>query len=130
MYSKKLSKNRKGQGLSLTVIIVAALALVVMVVLIAIFTGRFAIFQKQVGGEAKAELQAMQAFYGRCQPDSGTEATFLASYTTGTKLDDLQEAAQAQGDAKDAFQEQISTCSGYSDDSSCSDDDSCKWSKR
>ena len=40
--------NKKAQGISINVIIIAAIALIVLVVLVAIFTGRLAIFSKEV----------------------------------------------------------------------------------
>jgi len=40
--------KKRGQGLSITTIIVAAIALVVLVVLIAVFAGRFSIFDRGV----------------------------------------------------------------------------------
>ncbi len=43
--------NKRGQGLPLNIIIVAIIVLVVLVVLVAIFTGRIAIFERQVGAE-------------------------------------------------------------------------------
>jgi hypothetical protein len=45
--------NKKAQGISIDVIIVAAIALIVLVVLIAIFTGRFAIFGQKVAETGK-----------------------------------------------------------------------------
>lgn len=46
--------NKKGQGISITVIIVAAIALVVLVVLIVMFVGRIGIFGAKVGEVTEA----------------------------------------------------------------------------
>jgi hypothetical protein len=119
--------NKKGQGLSLNVIIVAALALIVLVVLVAVFTGRIAIFQDSIGGEAKSELNALKSFYGRCHPGALAEATFITDYTTAGKLDNLQEAAQGKALSKGVFQSEIDNCRNFADKSSC-DSGGCGWS--
>ena len=120
-------KSKKGQGLSLNVIIVAALALIVLVVLVAIFTGRFAIFQNQIGGEAKSELQAMKAFYGECHPDSASEAKFQIDYSAALDLDDTQESELKKAEVKSEFESVVGSCRGITSKDSCNDDDSCKW---
>ena len=47
--------NKKAQGLSVNVVIVAAIALIILVVLIAIFAGRFAIFNRGVDEATSCE---------------------------------------------------------------------------
>ncbi|MCK4589216.1 MAG: hypothetical protein KAT77_02150 [Nanoarchaeota archaeon] len=89
--------KRRGQGLSITTIIVAAIALVVLVILIAIFTGRIALFQRGVGETgACAGLITCSDFQSAndcegvgCTWDpqntpscSGTANRFCVSYTT------------------------------------------------
>ena len=124
MFKKKLS--RKGQGLSLNVIIVAAIALIVLVVLIMVFTGRIAIFENQVGGEARSELRAMEVFYGDCHPGSLAETNFMVAYTPASDSDDTLEAAQNKAQAKDDFSRLISECKSHTDKDSCQDSD-CQW---
>jgi len=119
--------DKKGQGLSLNVIIVAAIALVVLVVLISIFVGRFGIFQGQLGGEAKAEIQSMQAFYGDCHPNSVAESDLNNAYIAADKLTDTTQKDQAKAQAKAAFQNDVNRCKTYSDKASCDDDDHCAW---
>lgn len=89
--------KRRGQGLSITTIIVAAIALVVLVILIAIFTGRIAIFQKGVSqtGACSGTIECNQfTDANSCEgvgcswnPDSapscsGSANKFCVSYTT------------------------------------------------
>jgi len=120
-------QGKKGQGLSLNVIIVAAIALIVLVVLIAIFTGRLGIFQSQLGGEAKAEIQSMQAFYGDCHPNSVAESELNNAYNAADKLTDTTQKAQAKAEAKAAFQSDVNRCKTYSDKANCDNDDHCAW---
>ena len=47
--------NNKAQGLSMNVIIVAAIALLVLVVIVAIFSGRMGIFNRDLTDQAKNE---------------------------------------------------------------------------
>ncbi len=73
--------KRRGQGLSITTIIVAAIALIVLVILIAIFTGRIAIFNRGIGEEANAELARVKINYGDCHPSTRAEGIFLKGYS-------------------------------------------------
>ena len=60
---------KKGQGISLNVIIIAAIALIVLVVLIAIFTGRLNVFNRELGQVSDAEVFRVQAMSdSRCVP--------------------------------------------------------------
>jgi hypothetical protein len=122
-----VSSNRRGQGLSLNVIIVAALALIVLVVLIAVFTGRLGLFQKQLGGEAKAELDGMRAFYGPCKPSAGAEAVFGVTYEAAAKLESIQEQASGKAEAKSEFDSILSSCKSFSDRDSCEGESDCSW---
>ena len=119
--------NKKGQGLSLNVIIIAAIALVVLVVLIAIFAGKSGDFATSIGGEAKGELRAMNAFYGDCHPNAKAEVEFGTAYNDAAELDNAAEAETGKAQAKELLQDEIGRCNSYSDKETCDDDDNCKW---
>ena len=68
---------KKAQGLPLNVIIIAAVALIVLVVLVAIFTGRLAIFGRGISEEAQIELARLKLSYGDCHPETAAERAFL-----------------------------------------------------
>lgn len=118
--------NKKGQGLSLDVIIIAAIALVVLVLLVAIFTGRIAIFQKLLGTEANTELNALKAFYGKCHPSSAAESTFESAYNAADALDDVAAEAQDKAEAKAELQAEINRCNVFATKEECGVD--CRWS--
>lgn len=79
--------KRKGQGLSITTIIVAAIALIVLVILIAIFTGRIAVFQRGISEEANAELARVKINYGDCHPSASAEGIFLKGFSAANDED-------------------------------------------
>lgn len=61
------SKNKSGQGLSITTIVAFALALIVLVIISMIFIG-----QSNKGGET---LSSCETFSGRCFSQSDTDVT-------------------------------------------------------
>lgn len=117
-----LLQNKKGQGLSLTVIIVAALALIVLVVLVAIFIGRIGAFGEDVGKEGTKELAVLQISYGQCHPGAGDEAVFLSAMETA--VGDSVAEAQAQ----EELQSEITRCKsqGAEDQTEC-ESYGCSW---
>jgi len=61
--------DKKGQGLSLTVIIVAAIALIVLVVLVMIFTGKIGGWGSNVDEASDVgEITELRLTYGDCAP--------------------------------------------------------------
>jgi hypothetical protein len=112
--------SKKGQGLSLNVIIVAALALIVLVVLIVVFTGRLAIFEREVGAEGDTELVKMRIKYGDCQPTEAEEQRFRDDYL-------LADTSVGKADAKDVFNTQIRECKSLSTADSCGSSGQCTW---
>lgn len=126
----RLRLSRKGQGISLNAIVIAALALVVLVVLIMVFTGRIGIFQSQIGGEAKAELQAMKALYGDCHPTAGQEGTFTAGYGDTLRDSALSETDKEQALAghKQTLMSHVNRCNEFVSQSDCSAaSPGCSW---
>ena len=113
--------NKKGQGLSLTVIIVAALALIVLVVLVAIFVGRIGIFNEGVGDEAQADLARAKISYGNCHPTASYERGFINS------MDAAGDDEESQDLAYDEFVDEISKCKAESSDQGLCESSSCSW---
>ena len=101
--------NKKAQGLSLTTIIVAAVGLIVLVILVAIFTGRMAMFGVGVSKAARTELAALQLDYGKCRPSRGMESLFMGA------LDDAEDSV-AKAEATNKFERAISSCKSQTED--------------
>ena len=112
--------NKRGQGLPLNIIIVAIIVLVVLVVLVAIFTGRIAIFERQVGEQAPTDLIALRVTYGTCQPNANAEHTFLTASSQAT--DD-----QAKATARSSLQTVISSCKTQATQNDCLAIANCVW---
>lgn len=121
---KNILNNRKGQGLSLTVIIVAALALVVLVVLIAIFLGRMGSFGGEVSKPGTATLSTLQITYGSCQPGISDESAFLDSYKMAEDTKDASVKDQAYSELKS----RIKDCKAESQDEANCISYGCTWS--
>ena len=121
-----MPSDKRGQGMSLNVVIIAALALIVLVVLVMIFTGRIAIFERGVGSEAKAELQALKTFYGECHPSAFEETAFITRYTEAAAEDNVEEANIGKTEAKSDFQNEINNCKSYGGKSLCESSE-CDW---
>ncbi len=113
--------NKKGQGLSLTVIIVAALALIVLVVLVAIFVGRIGIFNEGLGDEAQAELVSAQVNYGTCHPTPSFERGFISSMEAAGSDEEAQDLAL------DELSSEISRCKSQSSDQVVCESSDCAW---
>lgn len=111
--------NKSGQGLSLNTIIIAVLALIVLVVLVMIFTGRIAIFEREVSREGQSELVKMRIQYGECRPGTVQENSFLASYTKAESSEDKELT-------KATFKEEIDRCRGSSTKDNCQSA-GCNW---
>jgi len=101
--------NKKAQGLSLTTIIVAAVGLIVLVILVAIFTGRMALFGIGISKAARTELAALKLDYGQCHPSRGMESIFM------NELDDTEEEI-AKAEVTNKFERAISSCKSQSED--------------
>jgi hypothetical protein len=112
--------NKKGQGLSLTVIIVAALALIVLVVLVAIFVGRIGIFNEGVGNEGQAQLVSAQVLYGACHPTASFERGFINSMDAA--VDD-----ESRDIASDELSDEISRCTSQNSDQGLCESADCAW---
>ena len=118
----KIRQNKKGQGLSLTVIIVAALALIVLVVLVAICVGRIGIFNEGVGTEAQSDLAKAKIGYGTCHPSASYERGFINS------MEASSEDQESQDLAYDELIEEISRCKAESSDEGLCQSSGCSWS--
>lgn len=115
-----LFANKKGQGLSLTVIIVAALALIVLVVLVAIFLGRIGTFGEGVSKAGQADLLELKVSYGTCHPAKAQETVFLNAYAAAEGLDDLTAQQEEKDAAYQDLSSEISRCkSAASDEANC-----------
>jgi hypothetical protein len=120
--------NKKGQGLSLSVIIIAAIALVVLVVLIVIFTGRAGDFDKKVNNEAKQELTVLKTFYSTCHPGPLQESKFILDYSKALIGDSEEAQLQDKAKAKADYQKIIDKCTNAgSFEDTCTSTD-CVWS--
>lgn len=100
------SIRKKGQGMPLNTIIIAIIVLVVLVVLVAIFTGRIAIFDKDVTKQARTDLIAARITYGACHPDATAEQEFVTRLASARQNND---PAQEAG-AKAWLQERVASC--------------------
>lgn len=107
---RKRSFQTKAQGLSLTTIIVAAVGLIVLVILVAIFTGRMALFGVGVSKAARTELATLQLDYGQCRPSRGMESLFMGA------LDDAEDNV-AKAEVTNKFERAISSCKAQTTDS-------------
>ena len=58
--------RKKGQGLPLSVIIIAAIAILVLVVLIAVFTGRIAIFGEEIEAQTTICCEQKNVAANKC----------------------------------------------------------------
>ncbi len=103
--------KKRAQGLSLTTIIVAAVGLIVLVILVAIFTGRMALFGLGVSKAARTELVTMKLDYEQCHPSRGMENIFL------TTLNKAEEAEK--GIVINAFERAISSCASQRNKDGC-----------
>jgi len=72
-------KKRRAQGLSFTVIVVAALVLIVLVVILAVFTGNFGKFTKDI------ESCALKG--GNCKPTQCAENEQTIDATCPSKIE-------------------------------------------
>ena len=114
--------SKRGQGLPLNVIIIAMISLVVLVILILIFTGRIALFERGLGGEAEQELQTMKATYGECHPNAAVEREFLSAYK------EAGEDESAQSEAITLLQSAVGTCDNFNTETDCvSSGNKCAW---
>lgn len=120
---KNILNNRKGQGLSLTVIIVAALALVVLVVLIAIFLGRMGSFGEDVSKAGTGTLSTLQITYGSCHPGVSDETAFLNAYQMAEDTEDPAAKDQAYNELKLRIKE----CKKESQDEANCISFGCSW---
>lgn len=111
--------NKKGQGLSLTVIIVAALALIVLVILALIFSGRMASFNEDISKEGTTELTALKITYGSCHPTQSAENTFLSGMQS--------EDSSTKDSARATLKAEISRCRSEGTDSSNCISTGCEW---
>jgi len=118
-----LFNNKKGQGLSLTVIIVAAIALIVLVVLVAIFLGRISGTDTQIDAAANAELAKHKISYGNCHPSDVAEEAFSLEYSAAEDAND----GSARESATNDFKLVISTCKANADQDSCIGTPGCEW---
>jgi hypothetical protein len=75
---------KKAQGISMNVIIIAAIALLVLVVIVAIFSGRMGVFNKNLNDNSKNTCEAP---YGACKAacDTGEVQVFGRTCTDTTK---------------------------------------------
>lgn len=112
--------SKKGMEMSINVIIGAVIALVILVVLIAIFTGRIAVFQRGVTEQGDTELTTMRITYGQCAPTISAEARFKLDFGAATTDD-------AKGKARSDFDNVISNCKNNGEKESCVAA-GCKWS--
>ncbi|MBT3298628.1 hypothetical protein HN385_06885 [archaeon] len=112
-------KDKKGQGLSLTVIIVAALALIVLVILAIIFSGRMASFNEDISKEGTTELTALKITYGSCHPTQSAENNFLSGMQS--------EDSSVTDETRSTLKSEISRCRGEGTDSSNCISTGCDW---
>ncbi len=101
--------KKKAQGLSLTTIIVAAVGLIVLVILVAIFTGRMAMFGIGISKAARTELAALKLDYGQCHPSRGMESIFMNT------LDDAEDELE-KAEMTNNFERAISSCKSQTED--------------
>ena len=118
-----LLNNKKGQGLSLTVIIVAAIALIVLVVLVAIFLGRITGFDETTTAAGNAQLIQHKISYGDCHPTAIAEESFTSAYAAA----DTAEDAQGKEDSTKEFKSKISECKTNADEANCNSFSGCEW---
>lgn len=111
--------SKQGQGLSLNAIIIAVLALIVLVVLVAVFTGRISLFQRDVEKQSQTELISLRVSYGECHPGASDEAAFNSEYAGATD-------AGSRESAKARFREKISSCKTLNSQASCQSA-GCGW---
>lgn len=116
-----LFRNKKGQGLSLTVIIVAAIALIVLVILIMVFTGRIGVFSEGVDKAGDSSIAEMKIQYGQCHPGALAETQFSLEMGKASGVED-EEISKA------VFREKIADCKSFSTDKGlCEAQDGCRW---
>lgn len=112
--------NKRGQGISLNVIIIAALALIVLVVLVAIFTGRIGIFNRETDKAGQAELVSMRIQYGDCKPTSTNENGFISQFSSA-------DSPAAKDTAKEQFSREIDRCRRASAEQAGCETAGCRW---
>tara|TARA_Y100000031_G_C7874202_1_gene227772 strand:- start:89 stop:457 length:369 start_codon:yes stop_codon:yes gene_type:complete len=117
-------ENKKGQGISLTVIIVATLALIVLVVLAAIFMGKMGSFGQDLSNEGQSDLAVLKISYGQCHPSNSAENNFVSAYLAAEESNDQD----AKDDAYRTLSDKVDYCkSSASDKDNCITYSGCDW---